>query len=142
MPGPGSDRAERADLREELVQIEGFRDDVGDLTVPEVSFVILRRRGHEEHRHVPNFRIGADAVEDLDARESGHHHVEDEQIGVDLAHGLEDEGAIRNDDRLIGWLVIDRITQKARDGLVVLADDHDPFPLFHRGRLYLKLAHG
>ena len=52
---------------------------------------------------------------------------------MDLAHGLEHERAVGDDNRLVCRLVADGVSQEDRDRFVVLTDDDDLFLfLFHR----------
>ena len=89
---------------------------------------------------VLHVRVGPDTVEDLDPVETRHHDVEDEEVGSHLSHGLEHERAVWDDHCLVGCLVVDGISEKSCDRLVVLTDDDDPLPLFHVGGIYRMLC--
>src|SRR5256886_9805480 len=93
----GIGRAEYSDARQQIVQVERFGDHLGDAAVGEIALVLIRRRADEEDRHLTDVGVGATAVEYLEAVESRHHDVEDEKVGVDLTHGLEDQRAVRHE---------------------------------------------
>src|SRR5207247_4860574 len=65
-PASGIDRAEYADAIEEIVEVKGLRDHVLDATPGELVLELVRRRTHEEHRHVPDVSITPDAVVHLE----------------------------------------------------------------------------
>ena len=116
--------AYRARLRE-----LGFASGIGraeySAALREIALVLIRGRADEEHRHLTDIGVGANAIEYLEAVESRHHDVEDEKVGVDLTHGLEHQRAIRHHDGLVGVLVVDRVAEQGRDRFVIFADDDD-----------------
>src|SRR6267143_567093 len=101
--------AEYPDLCQEIVEVEGLGDHVADASLREVALELIRRRAHEEHRHVTDVSVGADPVIHLKAVESRHHDVEHEEVGVHLTDGFEHQRAVGYDDGLIAILVVDRI---------------------------------
>src|SRR6185503_16520323 len=117
--------AEYPDALEEIVQIEGLRDDLLDAPLCEVGVVLVRRCADKEHRHVADLGVRANPVVDLKPIESRHHDVEDEKVRVYLTHRFDHQGAVGHDDGLIPVLVVDRIAQQCGDRFVVLADDDD-----------------
>src|SRR5439155_23739179 len=116
---------EYPDLVQQIVEVERLRDDV--LDVPLLEFRLELRRGgaHEQDRHVAYLGVRADPIEDLETVEARHHDVEDEEVGVHLTDGLEDEGAVRDHHGLISILIVDRVAKQRRDRLVVLSDHDD-----------------
>src|SRR5439155_3032720 len=126
--GSGAGRAKRMDALEEVVQVKGFRDDVGDPAAEEVLGEVPDRSADEEDRHLRALAIGAKAVVDIEAAQTRHHDVEDEEVGVPPTNRLHDLPAIWLDDRLVTWLVADRVTEQDGDGLIVLSDHDGSLP--------------
>src|SRR5947209_3007920 len=96
----GIGRAEYPDLSQQIVQVERLGDHMLDPALREVAFELIRRRAYEEHGHVTDVRVGANAIEHFKAVESRHHDVEDEEVGVHLTDGLQHQRAVRHDDGL------------------------------------------
>src|SRR5687767_2316167 len=118
-------RAHLPDLPEQVVQVERLRDDVVDLPLRELVPVLRCGGADEEHGHVLDLGVLAHLVIDLEPVQSGHHDVEDEEVGVHLAYGVDEQRAVRDHHRLVATLVIHRVPKQDRDRLVVLADDND-----------------
>src|SRR5256886_13824977 len=72
----GIGRAEYSDARQQIVQVERFGDHLGDAALGEIALMLIRRRADEEHRHLTDVGVGANAVKYLEAVESRHHDVE------------------------------------------------------------------
>ena len=58
---------------------------------------------------------------------------------MDLADGVQHERAAGDDHCLVGWLVVEGISEQTRDRLVILSDDDDTLAYVHKRRAYLKL---
>src|SRR5207245_3822267 len=80
----GIGRAEYPDAGQQIVEVEWLRDHILDRALGELFLEQIGRRADEEHRHVADISVGANAVEHLKPVQSRHHDVEDEKVGVHL----------------------------------------------------------
>ena len=109
------------DARDHLARVERLRDVVVRAHLqPDDLVDVLGARGEHQHGHA---RLAADGGADLEPVEAGHHQVEQDEVGIDLAEAVERLAAVGCGDDLVAF-VAEVEAQQAHDvGFVVGYED-------------------
>ena len=118
------DPEQRPDAREQLVVVERLRDEVVRAGLDRSRLLLADARGDHDHGQHRGLVVLAQPAADGVAVEPGHHHVEQDQVGLLRVDELESREAVGRGDDVVSVRREHRLEQPHVLGDVV--DDEDP----------------
>ncbi len=113
-----------ADAGERFVVLDGLGEVVDRAGGEGFHFVHrLGERGHEEDGHIARFGAGFQAAAGFEAVETGHHHIEEDEVGLGLRGLREGFLAVFSDHELVAGGA-ERLDEHAEIGGRVVDDEN------------------